>query len=130
MNCDDAADCKEVSRDIVNLNRKGWIDAAESLCFKGIQAKFNQNEHLMETLLSTGEKNLVEASYDDVWGTRQHLGSKDCLNQTKWKSLGILGRILMKIRSERKRLQMDTSDISLNSEMSNATDTSTGHPNN
>ena len=130
LNCDDAADCKEVSRDIVNLNRKGWIDAAESLCFKGIQAKFNQNEHLMETLLSTGEKNLVEASYDDVWGTGQHLGSKDCLNQTKWKSLGILGRILMKIRSERKRLQMDTSDISLNSEMSNATDTSNGHPNN
>ena len=130
LNCDDAADCKEVSRDIVNLNRKGWIDAAESLCFKGIQAKFNQNEHLMEILLSTGEKNLVEASYDDVWGTGQYLGSKDCLNQTKWKSLGILGRILMKIRSERKRLQMDTSDISLNSEMSNATDTSNGHLNN
>ena len=40
LNCEDAADCKEVSRDIVKLDRKGWIDSAESLCFDGIQAKF------------------------------------------------------------------------------------------
>ena len=56
LNCEDAADCKEVSRDITNLNRKGWIESAETLCFDGIQAKFIQNEHLMEKLLDTGEK--------------------------------------------------------------------------
>ena len=100
LNCEDAADCKEVSRDIVNLDRKGWIDSAESLCFNGIQAKFLQNAHLMERLLDTGEKTLVEASYDEAWGTGQHLGSRDCLVRSKWKSTGILGRILMWIRSD------------------------------
>ena len=55
LNCEDAADCKEVSRDITNLDRKGWVESAESLCFKGIQAKFLQNDHLMERLLDTGE---------------------------------------------------------------------------
>ena len=100
LNCEDAADCKEVSRDIINLNRKGWTESAETLCFKGIQAKFLQNDHLMEKLLDTGEKTLVEASYDETWETGQHLGSRDCLTKSKWKSIGILGRILMRIRSE------------------------------
>ena len=100
LNCEDAADCKEVSRDITNLNRKGWVESAKSLCFKGIQTKFLQNDHLMERLLDTGEKTLVEASYDEAWGTGQHLGSRDCLTESKWKSIGILGRILMRIRRE------------------------------
>ena len=100
LNCEDAVGFKEVSMDIVNLERKGWIDSAESLCFDGILAKFQQNAHLMERLLDTGDKTLVEASYDETWGTRQHLGSRNCLVRSKWKSIGILGRILMWIRSE------------------------------
>ena len=100
LNCEDAADCKEVSQDITNLNRKGWVESAETICFEGIKAKFLQNDHLMEKLLDTGEKTLVEASYDEAWGTGQHLGSRDCLTESKWKSIGILGRILMRIRSE------------------------------
>ena len=107
LNCEDAADCKEVSRDIANLNRKDWVESAETLCFEGIQAKFLQNEHLMEKLLDTGDKTLVEASYDEAWGTGQHLGSRDCLNESKWKSIGILGRILMRIRSEAQTSSLD-----------------------
>ena len=42
----------------------------------------------------------MEASYDEAWRTGQHLGSRDCLTESKWKSIGILGRILMRIRSE------------------------------
>ena len=93
MNCEDAADCKEVSREIFNidLDRKGWADTAESLCFEGIRAKFVQNDHIMEKLLETGEKTLIEASYDDVWGTGQPLGSRDFLTKRKWKSIGIPG---------------------------------------
>ena len=107
LNCEDAADCKEVSRDIANLNRKDWVESAETLCFEGIQAKFLQNEHLMEKLLDTGDKTLVEASYDEAWGTGQHLGSRDCLTESKWKSIGILGRILMRIRSEAQTSSLD-----------------------
>ena len=111
LNCKDAADCKEVSRDIVNLHRKGWVDSAESLFLSGIQAKFLQNEHLMEWLLETGEKTLAEANYDETWGTGQHLGSRDCLVRSKWKSVGILGRILMRIRSEAPTSLIEESSI-------------------
>ena len=71
-----------------------------NLCFDGIQTKIQQNAQLMERLLDTGDKTLVEASYDEAWGTGQHLGSRDCLVKSKWKSIGILGRILMRVRSE------------------------------
>ena len=54
----------------------------------------------MERLLDTVDKTLVEASYDEAWGTGQHLGSRDCLVRSKWKLIGILGRILMRIRSK------------------------------
>ena len=61
----------------------------------------------MEKLLDTGDKTLVEASYDEAWGTGQHLGSRDCLTESKWKSTGILGRILMRIRSEAQTSSID-----------------------
>ena len=61
----------------------------------------------MEKLLDTGEKTLVEANYDETWGTGQHLGSRDCLTEGKWKSIGILGRILMRIRSEAQTSSID-----------------------
>ena len=61
----------------------------------------------MEKLLDTGETTLVEASYDEAWGTGQHLGSRDCLTESKWKSIGILGRILMRIRSEAQTSSID-----------------------
>ena len=48
--------------------------------------------------MDTGNKTLVEGSYDNVWGTGEPLSSKECLNPLKWSSVGILGRILMKIR--------------------------------
>ena len=82
----------------------------------------------MEKLLDTGEKTLVEASYEEAWGTGQHLGSKDCLVRSKWKLVGILGRILMKIRSEAQNLSMEVPDNCVTMETSNASNVSVGFP--
>ena len=84
--------------EIANYNRDEWNKSAENLCYEGIRQKFVQNPSLQNYLLDTGNKTLVEASYDNVWGTGIPLGSVDSLNPTKWKSIGILGKILMKIR--------------------------------
>ena len=98
LNSTDAQDSKEIAMDIANFNRDEWNKLAENLCYEGICQKFVQNPSLQNYLLDTGNKTLVEASYDNVWGTGKPLGSEDSLNPTKWKSIGILGRILMKIR--------------------------------
>ena len=98
LNSTDAQDSKETAMDIANFNRDEWNKLAENLCYEGICQKFEQNPSLQNYLLDTGTKTLVEASYDNVWGTGKPLGSEVSLNPMKWKSIGILGRILMKIR--------------------------------
>ena len=50
--------------------------------------------------MDTGTKTLIEASFNDDWGTGVPLGHGDCLNTAKWKTEGILGCILMKIQEE------------------------------
>ena len=67
-------------------------------CYEGVKQKFLQNQHLLDELLQTGNKTLVESSYDDVWGTGIPLSNRNCLVKERWKSFGILGRILMNIR--------------------------------
>ena len=84
--------------DIANFEKEKWNDIAETLCYEGIRQKFIQNPTLMDYLLETGNKTIVEATYDNVWGTGKPLGHEECLNPMKWRSVGILGRILMKIR--------------------------------
>ena len=82
LNSTDAQDGKEIAMDIANYNRDEWNKLAENLCYKGICQKFMQNPSLQNYLLDTGNKTLVEASYDNVWGTGKPLGSEDSLNPT------------------------------------------------
>ena len=47
-------------------------------------------------LLSMGNQQIVEATYDTIWGTGIPLHHKDCLD----KSTGLLGKILLNVRCE------------------------------
>ena len=98
LNSTDALDSKDIARDIKDCDKDSWNENAEELCYERIKQKFLQNPHLQEVLVNTGNKILVEACYDNIWGTGLPLSDKNCLVENKWKSVGILGRILMKIR--------------------------------
>ena len=100
LNAGDAQECKEIARDINNFNKNEWSTVAEEMCQPGITQKFLQNETLLRYLMETGNKTIVEASWDETWGTGQHIGSKDALNKNKWTSNGLLGKILMGIRDK------------------------------
>ena len=100
LSAEDAQDCKDISRDINNFNRRAWSVVAESLCEPGISQKFLQNPDLMTTLMNTGNKTIAESSYDDIWGTGMHIGSKEALNKSKWTGTNLLGKILMGIRDK------------------------------
>ena len=91
LNCEDAMDSKETARDINNFDGKSWNEVTEELCYEGVKQKFLQNQHLLDELLQTGNKTLVESSYDDVWGTGIPLSNRNCLVKEQWKSFGILG---------------------------------------
>ena len=80
-----------------------------------LREKFFQNPGLMATLLNTGNKKLVESSYNDLWGTGMPISNPNALDKTKWTSTGLLGKILMSIRTEKQDIisgnrDMETSD--------------------
>ena len=91
--------CKQLSYFINNYDHQGWTNAANEQFCEGLRAKFTQNPSLLHTLLSTGDKLLVECSKDNIWGTGVLLYRWDCLKKRHWTGNGKLGELLMKIRN-------------------------------
>ena len=91
---------------------------AEELCLPGIRAKFFQNPGLMAALLNTGNRKLVESSYDNLWGTGIPLSDPSALDETQWKSIGLLGKMLMVIRSEKIAIVSGNGNVETEENMS------------
>ena len=96
---DTPLECKQLSRDIANYDKDNWRQVAKNMCQDGITEKFKQNPTLSEILLKTGEKKLVECSFDKHWGTGLLLSNRNCLDKKMWTNDGgILGEMLMNTR--------------------------------
>ena len=93
-------ECKKLSREITNFSFKRWLENAKELCKEGIEAKFTQNPRIMQALLETGDKVLVECAKDPLWGTGVPLNDPQCLNTKYWKNQGLLGTMLQEIRQK------------------------------
>ena len=99
--CTTSLECKNLSKQIRNVDEKKWEEEALNACLPGFRAKFYQNTNVMDTLVSkTGTKRIVECASDRLWGTGVPLGDPECLDPMKWISQGILGQILEYIRDE------------------------------
>ena len=98
LSCGSALEAKKLGHQINKPNNiQDWTGVAKEMCTPGIKEKFDQNNNLKLLLLSTNNQQLVEASMDKVWGTGI-LKDDNCLVKDKWKSIGILGEILMELR--------------------------------
>ena len=105
-------ECKQLSRDIANYDEDNWKEVAKNMCQYGIMEKFKQSPSLNETLLNTGEKKLVECSFDKVWGTGMTLSNRNCLNKRQWANDGgILGEMLMDIRTSLRNVTSTVSTV-------------------
>ena len=101
MGATNSLDCKNAARSVCNFDRPAWEAVAESLCKEGLKAKFSQNPHLSDILINkTGNKTLVECANDRLWANGIPLYSDTCLNQQRWISQGLLGKLLEEVRSE------------------------------
>ena len=99
--CTTSLECKNLSKQIRNVDEKKWEEEALNACLPGIRAKFYQNTNVIDTLVSkTGIKRIVECASDRLWGTGVPLGDPECLDPMKWISQGILGQILECIHDE------------------------------
>ena len=89
MYADTPIEGKQLSRDIANYDEDNWRQVAKNMCQHGIVEKFKQNTTLGETLLKTGDKKLVECSFDKLWGTEIALSNRNCLDKRLWVNDGV-----------------------------------------
>ena len=101
---DDPVKQKKIAKKLEKSNKhnnESWQNVAPNIMRQGVAAKFTQNEHLKEYLLSTGDKMLVEANqHDKFWAIGQGLRSENLFRQQFWEGKNFLGKILEQVRSQ------------------------------
>jgi len=103
---------KSLGRRVKNFNDEQWMINSFILMVAVNLAKYSQKnennkyfrcERARKLLLSTGDKTIVEASpYDKIWGIGLHWENDDCLDETKWQGMNLLGKALMEVRKQLK----------------------------
>ena len=92
---------KALGRKVQNYDEQVWNEKRYQIMLKANVAKFSQNEELKQLLLSPEDEGhgFVEASpYDKVWGVRMYESNPDIDDETKWKGLNLLGKVLDETR--------------------------------
>jgi len=95
---------KILGREVSNFHKGKWNSVAREIVFIGNMAKFSQNKDLLEKLLATGDKTIVEASpYDRVWGIGLSADDPNATRPSNWRGTNWLGKVLMVVRSELRK---------------------------
>ena len=90
---------KKLGRKVRNFNAYVWKKNCHQIVKRGNLAKFSQNQKLLEYLLGTGDKILVEASpKDTIWGIGLAEDASEASNPRLWQGENLLGFALMEVR--------------------------------
>jgi len=99
LSTDDASQIKALGRQVKNYDEHIWNGIRQIVVYKGLLAKFSQNEDLKDRLKSTGEAILAECAVKDlIWGVGLSMTDPDRFDKTKWKGKNLLGYTLMMVR--------------------------------
>ncbi len=94
--------CKEYGRLVSNFDSDKWLKVCEQIMEDALYHKFTQNLKLLNEFMDYkyDDKNFVEASpYDGIWGIKLSENDPDADDETKWKGLNLLGKVLDKLRN-------------------------------
>jgi len=92
---------KALGRKVTPFDGAVWNREREAIVRAGNRAKFTQNAELLEKLLATKGKTLVEASpYDKIWGIGLAATDPRAKDPAQWKGQNLLGKILTELRDE------------------------------
>ena len=92
---------KALGRKVKDFDNQVWKDNREKIVYQGNFAKFTQNQELLELLLATSGKTLVEASpYDRIWGIGLKESDSRAKDRNQWRGQNLLGEILTRLRED------------------------------
>ncbi|KDR68448.1 hypothetical protein GALMADRAFT_78767 [Galerina marginata CBS 339.88] len=91
------AQVKALGRKVAGFSEEKWVAAREQIVVEGNVHKFTQNRDLLDKLVATGDKVIIEASpRDRIWGVG--FGEKNALSQRDRWGLNLLGKALEETR--------------------------------
>lgn len=97
--CNKPAEAKELGRYVTGFDEQVWNESKYEIVKNGNIHKFNQNAALLNYLLNTGDRVLVEASpVDRIWGIGLAQDDEDITNIYTWRGENLLGFALMEVR--------------------------------
>jgi ribA/ribD-fused uncharacterized protein len=100
-------DQKSLGSTVKNFNQIEWNENKERIVYEGNMYKFAQHPEIAKELIATGDRIIVEASPSDtIWGIGLHYDNKDVEDETKWKGLNLLGKALMRVRTDIQNLEL------------------------
>lgn len=101
LEVDNPAVIKQYGRQIKNFDVGIWNAHKFKIVTDGNRLKFQQNPNLMEKLLSTNNKTIVEASpYDKIWGIGLAADQAVNIPEKQWPGQNLLGKAIMVVRKE------------------------------
>ena len=90
---------KAIGRTVQGFDTATWQQHRSDLVVEGNVHKFGQNQPLLDYLLGTGDRVLVEASpVDRIWGIGLAAQDERAQHPAQWRGLNLLGFALMQAR--------------------------------
>ena len=99
LETEDTAQQQAIGRNASGYNGHVWAGMRQMVVFRGLMAKFSQNEDLKQNLLNTDNAYLVEcAGSDKIWACGIRLKDDKRFDAANWTGDNILGFALMEVR--------------------------------
>lgn len=99
LETDDVAIIKNLGRKVSRYDENYWNGVRQIIVYKGLIAKFSQNEKLKEKLKSTDNSLLAECAVKDrIWGIGLSMKDSNRFDKEKWNGQNLLGYTLMMVR--------------------------------
>ena len=98
---EDVAQIKKLGRQVSGYNENYWNGIRQIVVYRGLRAKFTQNQELKERLKDTGDALLVECAVKDkIWGIGLSMKDPNRFEREKWRGENLLGYTLMMVREK------------------------------
>lgn len=98
---DNVAKVKQYGRQVADYDETVWNGMRQIIVYRGLLAKFSQNENLGRKLRSTGDTVLAEcAVHDRIWGIGLSMRDPNRFDIQKWRGQNLLGFALMQVRQQ------------------------------
>ena len=95
----DPAQHQAIGQKASGFSGRIWDGMKQVIAYRGLMAKFSQNEELKKQLLDTDDAYLVECAHKDViWACGIRLNEDERFDISKWRGQNILGFTLMEVR--------------------------------